>query len=648
MLKLNRWIRWTLVLAVVALGTSVWGATAKTTRDLIRKYGSEAALNLTAVPRDMQSMGRVFYVDSAATNAQDADDGTHGDKWDTPYATVDYAVGRCTASKGDVILVAPTHTETIASATGFVLDTAGVWVIGQGVGERRPTFSMSVAASICYLDADDTGIFNLRFVNTAAAVTLAKFVITSGDDTIVEGCEFVQGAHASDANGTSVIVIGVADGDSDRAQILNNTIYTPTDGWSSGIAFAKDMVGVVIKGNHIWGDYGDAAIEIPTAGNAQVALVVEDNILTNIDADEHAIEAVNAGNTGVIRNNVFHCNGTNVVDAGGLALAGNITKQYATDSNVDGLVLVLAADGITAAEIATDSIGATEIASAAIGADEIATNAIGAAEIADAAIDWATFAADAKNGLEDDIQATMDANSLLVNWTAARAAIVTDLGGISEIGDKVQADMDANSVPLAILTDLGGISEVGDKIVADMDANSTKLAILTDLGGISEVGDKVQADMDANSLLYWMPHVSTASVDEVTADLFTVAGGAIQILQLYGHVDVVIGAAVTTCKIWVDSTAGAESDYDFSTAVAITDDAVGTLYVFSVANPAVLTPITGGTANGAGNVQLPWYCPIGVVEQEMSADPGGAAGDHITWTMVWRPLAAGVTVTPGT
>jgi hypothetical protein len=32
--------------------------------------------------------------------------------------------------------------------------------------------------------------------------------------------------------------------------------------------------------------------------------------------------------------------------------------------------------------------------------------------------------------------------------------------------------------------------------------------------------------------------------------------------------------------------------------------------------------------------------PTGVIEQLMTA--GRQAGDHITWTMVWRPLKAGI------
>lgn len=171
-----------------------------------------------------------------------------------------------------------------------------------------------------------------------------------------------------------------------------------------------------------------------------------------------------------------------------------------------------------------------------------------------------------------------------------------------------------------------------------------------DAGGLGLMGNVFKtsgdSDTDDNSVLYWQPRVSSVSADEVTQDLFAVAGGPIQILEFYGTVDVVIGANATTCKIISDATAGAAFDNEFTTAVAITADAAGTRYVFTAANPSVLTPLTGGGSAGATNFQVNWYCPAGTIEQTMSADPGGAAGDHITWYMVWRPLAAGVTVTP--
>ena len=86
--------------------------------------------------------GRVFYVDS--------NNGASTNSGRTPYAalsSVNEAVEKCEANRGDIIYLLPGHAETISSASGCVIDVAGVSVIGLGQGEDRPTFTLSAAAS---------------------------------------------------------------------------------------------------------------------------------------------------------------------------------------------------------------------------------------------------------------------------------------------------------------------------------------------------------------------------------------------------------------------------------------------------------------------------------------------------------------------
>jgi len=440
------------------------------------------------------------------------------------------------------------------------------------------------------------------------AAELAADSITSSEianDAIDAGAIADSAIDAATFSANAIDAAALADDAIDAGAIATNAIGAAEI--ASGAITSEEIATGAIDADAIAADaIGSSEIAADAIGAAEIAQAA-------IGADELAADAIGSSEIA----------------------ADAIGASEVADDAIDAGAI--AADAITSAEIANDAIGATEIANSAIDAATFAAGAIAAAGIADAAIDWATMAADWKNGIEDDIVAAMDANSTSLD-------ILSDLAGISELGDKIVADMDANSVALAILTDLAGISQLGDKIVADMDANSVPLAILTDLAGISQVGDKVQADMDANSILYWQPRVSTVAVDEVSQDLFAVAGGPIQILEFYGVVDVVIGATPTSVKIIGDATT-ATYDREFSTEVAITDDTVGTMYVFTAANPSVLTPLASGAGIGATNFTVNWMCPIGMIEQAMTADPGGAVGDHITWYMVWRPLAAGVTVT---
>jgi hypothetical protein len=92
-------------------------------------------------------------------------------------------------------------------------------------------------------------------------------------------------------------------------------------------------------------------------------------------------------------------------------------------------------------------------------------------------------------------------------------------------------------------------------------------------------------------------------------------------------------------------TIGGDQPYREIADFMMMENIVGTVYVFSNANPSVLTPLTPGAAGGGTVLGTQWIVHEGMLEQTMSADPGGAAGDHITWYMTYVPLAASITVT---
>lgn len=102
-------------------------------------------------PGDLKITGRVFYVGNSTTyipgGVAGVDDAAHGDSPQRPFATLDYAVGKCTASRGDVLYVLPGHAETIATATALDLDVAGINVYGLGEAALRPTFTVGTAAT---------------------------------------------------------------------------------------------------------------------------------------------------------------------------------------------------------------------------------------------------------------------------------------------------------------------------------------------------------------------------------------------------------------------------------------------------------------------------------------------------------------------
>ena len=115
-------------------------------------------------------------------------------------------------------------------------------------------------------------------------------------------------------------------------------------------------------------------------------------------------------------------------------------------------------------------------------------------------------------------------------------------------------------------------------------------------------------------------------------NLFDITGGPILVTEFVGIVTTVIGAVVATCHIDI-TTVEPAADVALSTDVAITDDTVGTSYIFSVADPAVLTPNIPGVDETIPRIA--WLCPIGTIKAHCSAANTG----NIRWYIVFKPLS---------
>jgi len=126
--------------------------------------------------------GTILFVGSTVTGATDG--AGYGQNPDSPVATLDYAVGLCAANKGDTIYVLPGHVETLSAAAAVALDVAGVSVLGLGVGNDRPKFTMDTVngASIA-ISAASVTVRNLIVIGNKDGLT-QPIDITGNDCTI--------------------------------------------------------------------------------------------------------------------------------------------------------------------------------------------------------------------------------------------------------------------------------------------------------------------------------------------------------------------------------------------------------------------------------------------------------------------------------
>jgi hypothetical protein len=130
----------------------------------------------------------VFWVNS--TGGADVNDGVRGRSKDAPFATIDYAIGLCTASKGDVIYVMPGHAETGTAAAFIDADVAGITIQGLGNGTNKPTITLgTVATTDIDIDAANITIRGFRFICNVDS--LAAFLDVNESYFTLEDCDFV-------------------------------------------------------------------------------------------------------------------------------------------------------------------------------------------------------------------------------------------------------------------------------------------------------------------------------------------------------------------------------------------------------------------------------------------------------------------------
>lgn len=240
--------------------------------------------------------GTIFHVQS--TNANAKDDPSHGTRPDNPFATLDYAIGRCTANKGDMIFVGPGHAETVATAGALAFDVAGITVIGLGNGANRPTVSVTATAGTVTISAANVTIRNLLFVGTIDAI-VTPIVISAADCRLL-GCE------TRDASATQAVDFITTTAAADRLHISN---WVHRGDAAAGADTALSIVGGdghIIEDFQIIGNFAVAAIENVTTActNAQIGGGIRPNYIWTKNAADCCITMV-AASTGRIGPNLY-------------------------------------------------------------------------------------------------------------------------------------------------------------------------------------------------------------------------------------------------------------------------------------------------------------------------------------------------------
>lgn len=229
-------------------------------------------------------LGKTFWVDSVNGSNSNKGNSTY------PLATIAGAVNLCVASRGDIIMVAAGHSETIANITALDINKAGVQIIGLGAGESRPTITFATStAAAAVVSANDVSIHNLLFkCNIASQLTM---IWLNAKRTTVSCCRFEEGS----ATGLNFVNINGGTANAcDGVQVLDCEFYAPTAGnYNHAIELGEVADQIMIKGCYAEGDFDDACIHNPAA-KVLTNMVLDNCILSNVKAGIHAVELVSA------------------------------------------------------------------------------------------------------------------------------------------------------------------------------------------------------------------------------------------------------------------------------------------------------------------------------------------------------------------
>jgi len=236
--------------------------------------------------------GNIWFVGSCITGCADAFG--WGMNPDSPFATLDYAVGQCVNSQGDVIYCLPGHVETVAAAAGLTLDVIGITIIGVGQGVYQPTVALTAALSDVLVNAASITVEGIHFMAGIADVVAA--IDVDATDFTLRNCRFT-------GDGTFNAIIWIQDGaaaTSDRITVEDCVFADNAANNTHAINFAGTGTQHIVRRNQFIGHWSTGAI---FGAGAIIAANISDNYIYQIHASVDSGINLAAATTGVCMNN---------------------------------------------------------------------------------------------------------------------------------------------------------------------------------------------------------------------------------------------------------------------------------------------------------------------------------------------------------
>lgn len=286
------------------------------------------AITIRGLPITQAHPGKVFWVSNASTLLPGQRGGSDGNKgtFDSPFSTVDGAIGNCVAGRGDIIFVKPGHAETLSAANAILADISGVAIIGLGLGSNRPTFTLDTATTTTIgVTAANVAFKNCIFTANFADI-VAVFTLTTAKNFTLEDC-YIK-ATATNMNFLWVVDTNATTADADGLAIRSCK-------WIEPDAATRSMVKL---------DGINADIEIL---DNFVALGVNNNKAALMEAATGKVaNHMRMGRNKVYRLNTDTATGAILYHTDGTTSSGIVFENYVQHADTAAELLVTASDAL--------------------------------------------------------------------------------------------------------------------------------------------------------------------------------------------------------------------------------------------------------------------------------------------------------------
>jgi len=173
-------------------------------------------ITVRGVPLTQAYPGKVWWVNGSSVVTKNGIGGVDGGSTGTragtgsynrPFATIDYAIGKVTAGRGDIIAVMPGYSQVIAAAAGIAIDVAGIAIVGLGVGSLRPQITFTETDSTVAFSAANTAFIGFDLISNKSDVVTLVTVAAAALGTSFESCNFLETTPGNDLNYKAAVTL---------------------------------------------------------------------------------------------------------------------------------------------------------------------------------------------------------------------------------------------------------------------------------------------------------------------------------------------------------------------------------------------------------------------------------------------------------